>query len=68
MTFPCERCGACCRAVKCDKLVMNRCTIYDTRPLICRVDDIIKLSGLQDDISTLYETQKHACRNLREDY
>lgn len=55
MTFPCVKCGACCRLVGesmlpalqpvpgttiCDKLdqATNLCTIYETRPAICRID------------------------------
>lgn len=51
--FSCNGCGACCRAVKfidpnwptrldgaCINLTVdNRCAIYETRPLICRVDE-----------------------------
>lgn len=51
--FSCNGCGACCRKVKtvdpswptradgaCVHLTKdNRCAIYETRPLICRVDE-----------------------------
>jgi Fe-S-cluster containining protein len=51
--FQCSGCGACCRKVKvlhpdwptrpdgaCIHLTQdNRCAIYETRPLICRVDE-----------------------------
>jgi len=48
--FPCTGCGACCLSVagllpakadgSCVNLAADRktCTIYETRPLICRVD------------------------------
>lgn len=50
--FPCKKCGACCRHVDrsplyvaldrgdgvCRYLSGNLCSIYETRPLLCRVD------------------------------
>lgn len=54
-TFPCNGCGKCCRKVsnspetkwldRGDSVCRhfsedrNNCTIYETRPLICRVED-----------------------------
>jgi len=53
MSFDCSKCGACCRVVgalpemsaydrgdgACKHLTDdNRCAIYETRPLLCRVD------------------------------
>lgn len=51
--FQCDKCGACCRNLRlsslykeldrgdgvCKYLDGNLCSIYDNRPLICRVDD-----------------------------
>lgn len=51
--FACDQCGECCRhlglsplyqeldrgAGVCKFLVGNLCGIYDTRPLLCRVDE-----------------------------
>ena len=50
--FPCTKCGACCRNVKglglpcdddgvCTNLIQddNTCSMYEDRPLICRVRD-----------------------------
>jgi len=49
-SFPCTRCGACCRRVgdvdpslgsPCMHLTAdNECAIYETRPFFCRVDDM----------------------------
>ena len=52
MTFPCTSCGACCSSINdldflqvynnqgtCIKLVNNQCSIYENRPLLCRIDD-----------------------------
>ena len=52
MMFYCDRCGACCRHLElsplyreldrgdgiCKYLSGNLCSIYETRPLLCRVD------------------------------
>ena len=56
MNFPCSQCGGCCRHVNLSELTVyldrgdgmcrhhnpetNLCTIYDTRPEICRVDKL----------------------------
>ncbi len=53
MTFPCDKCGACCRNLRrsalyagldrgdgvCRYLAGNLCSIYDQRPLLCRVEE-----------------------------
>ncbi len=55
--FNCDKCGACCRHVDltalsselnrgdgvCKYLVGNLCSIYTTRPLICRVDECYEI-------------------------
>lgn len=55
--FPCDKCGACCRNLHlssiynglhdgngvCRYLKGNLCSIYETRPLICRVDECYNL-------------------------
>ena len=51
--FKCDKCGLCCKSLAgnpiykdldrgdgiCKYLVDNLCSIYDNRPLLCRVDD-----------------------------
>lgn len=51
--FPCDRCGECCRNLHLSKLYRkldngkgvckylsgNLCSIYETRPLLCRIDE-----------------------------
>lgn len=51
--FKCDKCGECCRHLDhselyreldrgdgvCKYLVQNLCSIYDERPLLCRVDE-----------------------------
>lgn len=50
MSFKCSGCGACCRALTddiglphfdghCVFLDGNDCTIYENRPLVCKVDE-----------------------------
>lgn len=52
--FKCDQCGKCCEKVytsevyryladetgKCKYLKNNLCSIYETRPLICRIDEM----------------------------
>lgn len=53
MTFPCSQCGACCRRLRlsalyagldrgdgvCRYLHDNLCSIYEERPLLCRIEE-----------------------------
>lgn len=53
MMFPCDQCGECCRNLKlsdlykdldrgdgvCKYLSGNLCSIYESRPLLCRIDE-----------------------------
>lgn len=53
MMFKCDKCGLCCRSLAdnpvykhldrgngtCRYLVGNLCSIYEKRPLLCRVDE-----------------------------
>lgn len=57
MSFPCNCCGACCRDLDrsplyadlhdgdgvCRYLRGNLCSIYDHRPLLCRVDECYEI-------------------------
>lgn len=52
-SFPCTACGLCCKKAglvpnfpepvnpdgSCSHLKDNKCSIYETRPLICRIDE-----------------------------
>ncbi|MCL7749213.1 YkgJ family cysteine cluster protein [Halalkalibacter alkaliphilus] len=52
--FPCDSCGLCCTNIQmieelqefnrgdgtCKHLVNNQCDIYESRPLVCRIDDM----------------------------
>ena len=63
--FPCTKCGCCCKRVgnlnkfifpydiidgKCEKLINNTCSIYEDRPLICRIDELVYASGMGRDL------------------
>ena len=80
--FPCERCGCCCRQVGrtiwgkemadengiCQHLdqAHNLCTIYETRPDICRVD-LMYDRLYRDKMSqeAFYALNKKECRKLQ---
>lgn len=80
MTFPCEKCGACCRHLDrsplykpldagdgvCRYLRGNLCSIYDSRPLLCRVDDCYDafFSG-QMTREEFYALNQKVCRELK---
>ena len=68
--FKCEKCGTCCRSVKCEHLTDdNLCKIYDTRPTICRVDRVYRIKKRHDKSLTWrkYIRMSHeACAKLRE--
>lgn len=63
MAFNCTKCGACCRRAflmpgfpfpvnpdgACSKLVDNQCSIYETRPAICRHGHSREVMGLSAD-------------------
>lgn len=68
MPYDCKRCGACCLAVKCPLLVKNEdgtysCSVYETRPTICRIDEMAKLKGI--DLKDYYAMAEKACEQLR---
>lgn len=78
--FNCDRCGACCRALDsssiyaslnrgdgvCKYLDGNLCSIYENRPLLCRIDESYEL--LWKDImdkGTYYRQNYEACKLLK---
>lgn len=48
----------------CSKLVDNKCSVYDDRPLICRVDDLIG----DGDKKKWYNMNAAACNALQEHF
>jgi len=74
MSFPCSGCGCCCKRVDkfvgsdfpyshingvCEKLVDDKCSVYETRPLICNVYEMQKVMNINKDI--FYAMNKAAC-------
>lgn len=81
MSFPCTKCGACCRRVgsspysehlagrdgRCRHLnADNTCSIYEQRPDVCRVDLMLERFGIPKHFG--YEANAALCnRWMRED-
>lgn len=79
--FYCNRCGECCRNLNlsplyaeldrgdgvCRYLVGNLCSIYDDRPLLCRVDEsYAKLFKDVMSIEEYYRLNYEMCAKLKE--
>lgn len=80
MMFDCERCGCCCRNLDksdlysflnrgdgvCKYLSGNKCTIYESRPLLCRIDESYdKLFSKIISRDEYYSINKKACKKLQ---
>jgi Fe-S-cluster containining protein len=80
MRFNCSQCGECCRHLDrsalyrdldrgdgvCRYLDGDLCSIYDTRPLLCRVDE--SYAALFSEIYTeeeYYRLNEEACKSIR---
>lgn len=80
--FQCEKCGQCCRHLNrsdiykeldrgdgvCIYLKDNLCSIYETRPILCRVDESYEyyfkeLYSKQE----YYELNYKACKKIKEE-
>lgn len=76
--FPCSSCGACCKSVKglmptkkgtteCIHLIDNQCSIYEDRPLLCRIDEgFEKLSKHFANKKEYYKENAKKCNELIE--
>ena len=64
--FDCSRCGACCRVISCScyDSETKLCKIYDTRPSICRVDEMARKRGIE--LNLYYQITHEACKMLIE--
>lgn len=78
--FHCDKCGQCCRHIGgnplyadldrgdgiCKYLEGNLCTIYDTRPLLCRIDEAydIYFASLMTK-KEYYRLNYNACKKLK---
>lgn len=81
--FKCDKCGLCCSNIGnskiykdldrgdgvCKYLRDNLCSIYETRPLLCRVDESYE-QFFSEEISRedFYELNYKACKALKERY
>lgn len=78
--FKCDGCGCCCRNLDkselysdldrgdgtCRYLVGNMCSVYDTRPLFCRVDECYERFFRQEmSIEEYYRLNEEVCRRLK---
>jgi Fe-S-cluster containining protein len=69
LKFNCNGCGKCCKAIKCPLLTEdNKCSIYDTRPLLCNVEkgyDVLfkdKMTRVE-----FYKLNEAVCKKLQEE-
>lgn len=80
MMFQCDQCGECCRNLDrsllysdldqgggvCKYLVGNLCSIYEMRPLICRVDECYeKYFCTEMSREAFYILNYQVCRKLK---
>ena len=49
----------------CEMLIDNKCSVYDTRPLICNVDEMFKFSKLSK--KNYYAINHKACNIMMEE-
>lgn len=80
MKFPCTQCGACCSSIEgidflaqynqngqCIKLVDHQCSIYEERPLLCRIDEAYdEIFSKHMTRQAFYEQNAKACNQLQE--
>ena len=81
MKFVCDKCGECCRNLQlsdiyadldsgdgtCKFLVGDTCSIYDNRPLKCRVEDSYYAFFSQDMTKEVYYQKNYEmCKYLKE--
>lgn len=73
--FQCDRCGKCCRNLDkspiykhmhkgdgvCHYLSGNKCSIYEERPLICRIDDSYEVFFEKDMSYEEYLQRNYEC-------
>lgn len=78
--FPCNKCGACCRNLDksdlyaflnrgdgvCIYLKGNDCSIYDRRPLLCRIDECYdRFFSKFYTKEEYYELNRKVCKSLQ---
>lgn len=80
MMYKCDMCGCCCRHIGnseiyknldnghgvCKYLVGNLCSIYNKRPLLCRIDETYnQIFYKLMDIEMYYNLNKIECKKLK---
>lgn len=80
--FPCDRCGECCRHLHlsplyaeldrgdgvCRYLQGNLCSIYDERPVLCRVDECYtRYFQACLSLEEYYRRNKEICRRFQKE-
>ena len=78
--FPCSQCGECCRNLHrsnlykdldrgdgiCKYLKGNLCSIYENRPVLCRVDAAYKIFFQEKyTLDEFYKLNKQGCEMLK---
>ena len=78
--FKCDRCGECCKNLNksnlydelhngdgiCRYLIGNLCSIYETRPLLCRIDESYEILFKKTMTkSKFYELNYKFCNELK---
>lgn len=81
MRFKCDQCGECCRHLNlselyasldsgngiCKYLVGNKCSIYNERPLICRVEEsYYAFFSKEMSKEEYYQKNYDVCKQLKE--
>lgn len=65
-SFICERCGSCCKAVRCRLLVNNNiCSIYSVRPELCNVNKSYQRVKNQMSQKRWNWINKECCKSLQ---
>ncbi len=80
--FQCDQCGECCRNLRksriykeldrgdgvCRYLVGNLCSIYNNRPLLCRIDEAYeKIFKEHISIEEYYQSNYEMCKELKKE-
>lgn len=79
MSYPCSRCGECCRNLDksnlydelnrgdgtCKFLLDDLCSIYEDRPIICRIDDSYKFFKSLMTVDEYYQKNMEVCKKLQ---
>ncbi|WP_064093130.1 YkgJ family cysteine cluster protein [Rossellomorea aquimaris] len=81
--FPCNSCGLCCQNIghieelksydlgngTCKYLIDQKCSIYESRPLICRIEEMYeKVFFKQFTKEEYYLANLKACKKLQVEY